>query len=92
MLPIKSWRVFYADGSTFDSTQGSWADAPPFGVVCVVYYHTPPFKDLHVEANDESLYYFQGEGDNADVKMGLWMDDEGFYRILDLARKSSEPL
>jgi len=91
MLPIKSWRIYYADGSTFDSTQGSWADAPAFGVQCVVYYHEPPFKDIHVEANDEAVYTYQGKGDNSDVKMGLWMDDEGFYRIIEIARKSSAP-
>lgn len=92
MLPIKSWRIYYADGSTFDSTMGTWAEAPPFGVQCVVYYHDPaPYKTVHSEPNDESLYYFQGEGDNADVKMGLWMDEEGYYRVIDLARRSSEP-
>jgi hypothetical protein len=92
MLPIKSWRIFYADGSTFDSTMGTWAEAPPFGVQCVVYYHDPrPYKTLHTEGNDASLYYFWGEGDSENFKMGLWMDEEGLHRILDLARKSSEP-
>jgi len=91
MLPIKAWRIYYADGSTFDSTQGTWADAPPFGVQCIVWYHTPPFKTVHTEAFDDSVYVWQGEGEKEGIKMGLWMDDEGYYRILDIARKSSEP-
>lgn len=30
------WRIFYSDGSTFDSTQGRSGDAPAFGIVCIV--------------------------------------------------------
>jgi hypothetical protein len=30
------WRVYYADGSTFDSSQGSEEAAPGDGVVCIV--------------------------------------------------------
>lgn len=92
MLPIKSWRIYYADGSTYDSTMGTWASAPPFGVQCVVYYHDPaPYKTLHKEGTDESIYWYWGEGDSENFKMGLWMDEEGLHRILDLAHKSSEP-
>ena len=85
MLPIKSWRIHYADGSTFDSTMGTWAEAPPFGVQCVVYYHEPPFKTLQVEANDESIYSYLGAEGYEGMKFGLWMDTEGYYRILDAA-------
>ena len=91
MLPIRAWRIYYADGSTFDSGQGEWADAPPFGVQCVVYYHAPPYKTMDRQGVDDAVYVYQGEGDNAHVKMGLWMDDGGFYRILDLAERSSWP-
>lgn len=30
------WRIFYADGSTFDSTQGAPDDAPGYGVEVIV--------------------------------------------------------
>ena len=30
------WRIYYDDGSTFDS-QGGCEDAPPFGVICIIY-------------------------------------------------------
>ena len=29
------WRIYYADGSTFDSSQGEPKDAPGFRVVCI---------------------------------------------------------
>lgn len=32
------WRVYYSDGSTFDSTQGGPEDAPPWGFICAVGY------------------------------------------------------
>lgn len=92
MLPIKSWRIYYADGSTFSNKDGTWAEAPPFGVQCVVYYHDPaPYKTLDVMGDDKSVYVYMGDENFPDIKMGLWMDDEGFYRILDIARQSSEP-
>lgn len=88
MLPIKSWKIFYADGSVFDSSMGSWAEAPAFGVECVVYYHTDG-KTIHKEPHDNSRYFYLGEGELTGYKLGLWMDSDGYYRILDAAEKSS---
>lgn len=31
-----AWRLYYGDGSTFDSTMGSWQDAPPRNVQALV--------------------------------------------------------
>lgn len=87
MLPIKSWRIYYADGSSFSSTMGDWAEAPPFGVQCVVYYHTDG-KTIHTEANDESRYLYLGEDELEGHKLGLWMDSEGYYRVIDLVQGS----
>lgn len=93
MLPIKSWRIYYADGSTFTNLDGLWAEAPPFGVQCVVYYHVPDgYKTIDCGERNGDIYYFQGEGvDYRDIKMGLWMDAEGYYRVYDLARQSVAP-
>lgn len=91
MLPVKSWRIYYADGSTFSSTDGTWAEAPAFGVQVIVYYHVPPYKTLQTEGDDTSIYYYLGEDNLEGHKMGLWMDEEGFYRIVDAAIESSEP-
>lgn len=35
---MPDWRIYYADGSTFDSGQGEPHDAPPEGFVCAVGY------------------------------------------------------
>lgn len=89
MLPVKAWKIIYADGSTFSSADGTWAEAPPFGVQTVVYYHVPDGVTLHVEPHDESVYYWMGESELDGVKVGLWMDSEGYYRIIDAAGKGS---
>lgn len=90
MLPIRAWRIVYADGSTFDSSQGSWAEAPPFGVTCVVWYHDPPY--VTVDTNADGVYWYQSEPFvGTDVKLGLWMDDDGYYRVMDLARRMVSP-
>jgi len=89
MLPVASWRIFYADGSTFDSGQGSWADAPPFGVQCVVYYDAQGRVTVDTASRDDSTYTWRGEGDEAGIKIGLWMDSDGHYRIVDAAGRSS---
>ena len=31
------WKIWYDNGSTFDSEQGAWADAPAWGVVYIAY-------------------------------------------------------
>lgn len=36
MLP--DWRIYYDDGSTFDSLQGAPDEAPPRGFICAVGY------------------------------------------------------
>lgn len=91
MLPIESWRIFYADGSEFSSEDGTWAQAPPFGLTCVVYYHAPPYKTID-KGGVEGLCYFQSEEfAGTDVKLGLWIDGETHYRVMDLAARSVAP-
>lgn len=34
--PPIAWRIYYADGTTFDSTEGEPWEAPGVGVVCIV--------------------------------------------------------
>jgi hypothetical protein len=33
---MTTWRIYYWDGSTFDSTMGTMQEAPSFGVICIV--------------------------------------------------------
>jgi hypothetical protein len=93
MLPIKAWRIFYADGSIFTSEDGTWAEAPPFGVQCVVYYHLPAGTTVQEVGNELSIYEYLGtpEGSNESVKMGLWTDGESYWRVHDLARREVTP-
>ena len=89
MLPIKAWRIYYADGSVFDSTMGTWAEAPPFGAQCVVWYVVDGRKMIH---SGKDVYAYEGDCDAAEpCKMGLWMDREGFRRIQEYARRSTTP-
>ncbi len=32
------WKVYYANGSTFDSNDGHWEDKPGWGFLAVVYF------------------------------------------------------
>jgi hypothetical protein len=91
MLAVKAWRILYADGSTYTSEDGTWAEAPPFGVQAVVYYHEPPLKTVD-GGGSEGVYYYQAdEFAGSDVKLGLFVDGDSYYRIMDLARRSVEP-
>lgn len=38
MVSNPDWRIYYSDGSTFDSNNGSIADAPKMGFICAVGY------------------------------------------------------
>jgi len=91
MLPVESWRIFYADGSTFSSSDGTWAAAPPFGLSCVVWYHVPPYKTVDVGGTEGLVWWQADEWAGTDVKMGLWVDGDSHYRIMDVARRSVAP-
>jgi hypothetical protein len=90
VLPVKSWRIHYADGSTFDSTQGTLAEAPAFGVACVTYYHAEPYTTQLVPSPEGWLELEVSDHEKV-IKFGLWQDTEGFYRITDAAGRSSPP-
>ena len=123
MLTVDKWTVFYADESTFTSEQGSWAEAPAFGVNCVVYYLLPecdtcggtgeyhtdlmtqewgkcPDCDgkvgkatVDTQGSDVSIYEYRGTTAGSDelYKMGLWTDGESFWRVHDLAMRTTTP-
>ena len=56
MLKVDRWVVYYGDGSTFTSEQGTWAEAPPFGVFAIVYYDVRGYKLVQMEQCDDSQY------------------------------------
>jgi hypothetical protein len=92
MLPILRAAIVYPDGSKYwIPDDGTWAEAPPFGVQAVVYYHEPPLKTVD-GGGSEGIYYYQAdEFAGTDVKLGLFIDGDTYYRIMDLATKSVEP-
>jgi hypothetical protein len=36
---VPSFRIYYDDGTTFDSEDGPFEDAPSDGVICIVWRH-----------------------------------------------------
>ena len=42
---MRRWRIYYADGSTFDSSEGEPEDATAFGVVVIAQTRAP--DDVH---------------------------------------------
>ena len=94
MLPVKAWKIFYADGSTFDSSQGTWAEAPPFGVQAVVYYHPPSGVSTVQEVGDDVSIYEHialPEGSDVHAKMGLWTDGVSYWRVHDAVKRETTP-
>jgi hypothetical protein len=70
-----AWRLYYDDGSTFSSADGTWAQAPNEGVQVLVTYQEPPYKVLH---DGVDTYRLPGR---KTVKHGRWMDTDAFYAI-----------
>ena len=50
-----NWRIYYANGDTWDNECGFWEDAPADGVVCVVV-KDPNFGSLILNGLD---YYYK---------------------------------
>ena len=83
MLPIIGADIFYPDGSVYRiPDNGTWAEAPPFGVQCIVYYHVDDMKTL---TSGRDVYYWEEDFEGLPQKIGLFMDVKGFYRIIERA-------
>ncbi len=75
---MRGWRIWYAGGSTFDSSQGTWAQAPDDGVQVLMLYHghdehRRPLRTL-ITGVDE--YRLPGR---KTVKRGTLMEPESAY-------------
>jgi hypothetical protein len=95
LLPIAKAAIIYPDGSRYQiPDDGTWAEAPSFGVQCVVYYHADGLVTKDGGSNDGHVYEWLGEDshpDYAGLKMGLWMDRDGYYRVADLETLTVSP-
>lgn len=54
---MRSWRIYYADGSTYDDSDGSWMDAPPRGIAGIP--HPDPVSGRVIE--HDHLYFMPAE-------------------------------
>lgn len=102
MLDVTHWTVYYGDGSTFTSTDGTWADVPPFGVFAVVYYDAVGVKHVQMEQHDQSIYRYlpdvagavEVEGEcvgGATVKFGLWVANDQYMKVFDAVHGEVTP-
>lgn len=56
-----AWRIYYDDGSSFDSTMGSPEDAPSYGILTIVY----PDKDVgRIVMSGWDWYFYHDEEKN----------------------------
>ncbi len=75
------WRLYYADGSTYDSTQGSHLQAPAFGVQAVV--QKCPEEGRHVICQCDYYWY--------DLKTYRWYGGD-FAGLIDFLTHSWGPV
>ncbi len=54
------WRLYYDDGSTFDSLDGQWADAPALGVITLVTSDPDVGRELDHGARGEFYAWWPG--------------------------------
>lgn len=66
-----TWRVYYDDGSTFDSTQGAPNDAPGLGVQAIVQVHPDVGREILTRFD---FYYFVHD-------LGVWWASDLFGTI-----------
>ena len=84
MLPIIGADIYYPDGSVYRiPDDGTWAEAPPFGVQCITYYHCDDYKTLTF---GQDVYYWEGDCEGLHLKVGFYMDPRGLARIVERAR------
>lgn len=80
MLPVVSWRVYYADGSTVDGvTLEQWRAAPSLQVQGVVAFHDLPWGSTAMHGHD--AYWLPGWG--LFPKLGSLLADELLQPLLD---------
>lgn len=55
--PELQWRIYYADGTTFDSSQGEPEDAPATRVILIIQRHEDPRERSYFQwRNDYYLF------------------------------------
>ncbi len=76
LLPIRSWTLWYSDGSTCSSEDGTWSQAPDEDVQIQCIYHDAPYRTFFV---GQDTYHLPGR---KTAKRGRWMDADGFAALM----------
>jgi len=95
MNPLLRWRLYYADGSTFDNMQGTWEEAPQMGIIAAV---TADETKGRLVYHKMDFYYKVGEHFGCsdlvfDLAQRFGFDLEGWdtkAELLDLMHKHPE--
>jgi hypothetical protein len=77
--PIIGWRVVFADGTEYASSEGhNWdRDVPTSGIQFLVVYKERGYRDIECGLDE---YSWPGARRK---KLGTWMDDSAFYTLYD---------
>lgn len=57
---MNKWKIYYSDGSTFTSEEGSAEEAPSFGIICIV--QPDPERGRNIMHGWDWYYYNDTEG------------------------------
>ena len=71
---VKGWRIYYGDGSTFDSSEGAWEQALVTGVQFVLIFEEKPYR-MPLYGFDE--YWLPGRPEGPRL-VGSLIPDEDF--------------
>ncbi len=97
-----SWRIYYSDGTTFDSSQGRPEDAPAWGVQCII--QTCPDEGKNLTTRHDFYWRDEGRWVGGDfiglvdalarnctcVRFGRWMPAQRFEMIDRLANEDKD--
>lgn len=92
-MTILGWKIFYDDGTTFSSRQGTFAEAPDTNVLTIVGYQMLDEPKTNITIYGRNYYSFDGErfyktDDTREIPAGLpikygkWADNEPDYLTL----------
>ena len=76
-----TWKVFYADGSSFTNEDGLPEQAPKCGVLAVVFYNLDNRREI---ATSKNYYIYDETPIFKDEPWGTWFaaDDAGYWQYM----------
>lgn len=95
--PYRGWKLFYGNGTTFSSNDGSWDKAPKKDVqILMVYEINSDSRDRPTRRVYSGCDFYFKDGDNfgqsndiklviGDFKYGGWMNEDTFNKLMSVA-------